>query len=141
MKYIKLFEIYSEGSELRRKIEHELLEYGISNYTINEDGTVDVNGDVNLGYYKLKILRFPKLDKIPFKFGKVSGSFTIRDNKITSLEGSPTSIGLIGAFFANSAAAFPAKLTAESASEAKGYLDDANLKFNMLGIWEAVGFV
>jgi hypothetical protein len=93
MKYIKLFEIYSEGSELRRKIEHELLEYGISNYTINEDGTVDVNGDVNLGYYKLKILRFPKLDKIPFKFGKVSGSFTIRDNKITSLEGSPYYVG------------------------------------------------
>lgn len=78
MKYIKLFENFSE-SELERKLK----KYGIKNYTINEDGTIDVNGDV--------FLNNKKLHNIPFKFGKVN-SFICSNNKLTSLEGSPTEI-------------------------------------------------
>ena len=58
--------------------------YRINNYTINDDYTVDVNGDVN--FYKRC------LAKIPFKFNIVSGYFDWSDNKLTTLEGSPKSV-------------------------------------------------
>ena len=54
-------------------------------YTINDDGSIDVNGDVNLNNKKLA--------KIPFKFRNVSGSFCCNDNRLTSLEGSPNTVG------------------------------------------------
>lgn len=57
---------------------------GVENYTINEDLTVDV--DVNVD------LRHKKLEKIPVKFGKVGGSFSCRNNQLTSLEGCPEKI-------------------------------------------------
>jgi hypothetical protein len=60
-------------------------ELGIKNYKINSDGTVDVDGTVNISNNGLK--------KIPLKFGKVSGSFDCSFNILTSLEGSPRSIG------------------------------------------------
>lgn len=41
--------------------------FGIKNYTINEDSTIDVDGNVDL--------RNKGLTKIPLKFGKVSGKF------------------------------------------------------------------
>ena len=59
--------------------------FEIKNYTINPDGSIDVNGDVELGVYKL--------DKIPLKFNNVSGYFNISYNNITSLEGCPKYIG------------------------------------------------
>ncbi len=58
-------------------------------HTINPDGTIDVEGDVDLTAMKLK--------KLPFKFGKVTGDFYCRNNKLTSLEGAPTSVG--GSFY------------------------------------------
>ncbi len=53
--------------------------FEIKNYTINPDGSIDVDGNVELGVYKL--------DKIPLKFNNVSGYFNISSNNITSLEG------------------------------------------------------
>lgn len=65
--------------------------FEIKNYTINPDGSIDVNGNVELGVYKL--------DKIPLKFNNVSGYFNISYNNITSLEGCPKYIG--GIFYCN----------------------------------------
>lgn len=65
--------------------------FEIKNYTINSDGSIDVNGCVELGVYKL--------DKIPLKFNNVSGYFNISYNNITSLEGCPKYIG--GIFYCN----------------------------------------
>ena len=59
--------------------------YLIKNYTINSDGTIDVNGDVNLIDMNL--------DKLPLKFNKVTGSFKCGNNQLTSLEGSPKEVG------------------------------------------------
>jgi len=59
--------------------------YCIENYTINSDGTVDVDNDVNLSS-KL-------LTKLPLKFGKVSGNFYCINNNLTSLEFCPHSVG------------------------------------------------
>lgn len=55
--------------------------YRIRNYTINSDGSIDVDGNVNLEYNELT--------KIPIKFNKVRGSFDCSSNNLTSLEGSP----------------------------------------------------
>lgn len=65
--------------------------FEIENYTINPDGSIDVNGNVELVVYKL--------DKIPLKFNNVSGYFNISYNNITSLEGCPKYIG--GIFYCN----------------------------------------
>jgi len=54
-------------------------------YTINDDGSIDVEGDVDLSR--------KKLTKIPFNFGKVSGNFRCYDNQLASLEGSPNNVG------------------------------------------------
>jgi hypothetical protein len=59
--------------------------YNIQNYTINEDGSIDVNGSVYLSK--------KGLTELPLKFGKVSGNFSCSYNQLTSLEGSPSSVG------------------------------------------------
>ena len=63
--------------------------YNITNYTINPDGSIDVDGNVNLIYMRLT--------KIPIKFNKVSGNFDCSRNNLTSLRGCPIVVG--GAFF------------------------------------------
>ena len=60
-------------------------EYDIYNYTINPDGSIDVNGSVNLTYRSLT--------KIPIKFNRVSGLFKVSFNNLTSLEGCPKEVG------------------------------------------------
>jgi hypothetical protein len=75
MKYLKKF------NESVEDIDSICKKYGIQNYTINEDGTVDVDGDVSL--YKRN------LSKLPLKFGRVTGNFYCQHNKLTTLEGCP----------------------------------------------------
>ena len=55
--------------------------YHITNYTINPDGSIDVDGDVDLLYLNLT--------KIPIKFNKINGYFDCSYNNLTSLENSP----------------------------------------------------
>jgi len=76
MKLIKLYKNF--------KIDSICKKYGIKNYNINSDGSIDVNGDINL------ISR--DLTKLPLKFGKVSGYFDCRNNQLTTLEGCPQSV-------------------------------------------------
>jgi len=77
MKYIKLYESFEDIDSICKK-------YSIENYTINSDGTVDVDGDVYLNN---------KSTKLPLKFGKVSGDFDCNFNNLTTLEGCPQSVG------------------------------------------------
>ena len=60
-------------------------QYGIENYTINEDGSIDVDDDVWLTH--------GNLTELPLNFNKVTGSFNCSGNKLTSLKGSPRWIG------------------------------------------------
>ena len=78
MKYLKLFESLENIHEVCK-------EYNITNYTINSDGSIDVDGNVNL--------KDRKLTKLPLKFRNVSGYFYCNNNNLTSLEGSPTHVG------------------------------------------------
>ena len=56
-------------------------EMGIKNYTINSKGETDVDGGIDLDnrYFK----------KLPYKFGRVTGYFSISSLNLTSLENCP----------------------------------------------------
>jgi len=71
--------------ESKNSIESICKEYGITNYTINEDGSIDVDGDVDLNNCFL--------EKIPLKFRNVTGHFNCSHNNLISLEGCPISVG------------------------------------------------
>jgi hypothetical protein len=79
MKYLKKF------NESVEDIDSICKKYGIQNYTINGDGTVDVDGDVDLSHRNLS--------KLPLKFGRVTGSFNCFYNQLTTLEGCPREVG------------------------------------------------
>jgi hypothetical protein len=81
MKYIKLY----EGFQSEEEVSEICKKFGIKNWSINSEGLVDVDGDVDL--------ISKGLTKIPLKFGNVSGYFLCRDNQLTSLEGSPKEVG------------------------------------------------
>lgn len=59
--------------------------YFITNYTINADGSIDVDGDVDIGTHGLT--------ELPLKFNIVTGNFKIEDNYLTSLYGCPKKVG------------------------------------------------
>jgi len=80
MKYLKLFENFNQS-----QIDDICEYYGIQNYIINSDGSIDVDGDVDLNS--------KKLTKMPLKFNKVSGWFDCCGNELTTLENSPNYVG------------------------------------------------
>ena len=80
MKHIKLFENFDTNS-----IDEICKKYKIRNYTINDDGSIDVDGDVHLSNRQIS--------KLPLKFGRVSGNFVCNYNIMKSLEGCPSYVG------------------------------------------------
>ncbi len=65
---------------------HSICErYEIVNYSINPDGSIDVRGNVNLSYNKLR--------ELPLKFNIVHGHFYCDNNKLTSLNKFPKFVG------------------------------------------------
>jgi hypothetical protein len=73
------------AEQIEKKIKKTCIQYKIENYTINPDGSINVDGDVDLQQMKLA--------KLPLKFNKVSGNFYCQNNKLSSLVGSPVSVG------------------------------------------------
>jgi hypothetical protein len=69
----------------RQQIQEWLDKHNITNYTIYDDLTVDVDDSVNL-YAK-------QLIELPFKFGIVTDHFDIASNKIASLYNCPDYVG------------------------------------------------
>ena len=61
-------------------------EMGIKDYTINSKGEIDVNGDVDLNK--------KDFEELPYKFGKVNGSFDLSSNKnLRTLKNCPDYVG------------------------------------------------
>ena len=81
MRYLKIYENYQTEAEVAKICK----KYGIKNWSINSDGLVDVDGDVDLFKRSLK--------KLPLKFGKVTGDFCCNGNQLTTLEGAPETVG------------------------------------------------
>ena len=81
---MKLFRYENFIKESKEDIDSICKKFGIKNYTINEDSTIDVDGDVDLDRNRLT--------KLPLKFRNVSGDFSCF-NQLTSLSGAPLSVG------------------------------------------------
>lgn len=60
-------------------------EYELQNYTINPDGTVDINGDVDIRDQDIN-------EYIPIKFGTVTGNFDCSHNQLKSLKNCPVEV-------------------------------------------------
>jgi hypothetical protein len=67
-------------------IEEICKQYNILNYTINSDGSIDVDGDVWIASWSRNK---NEINKLPLKFNKVTGNFSCTWNKLTSLDGAP----------------------------------------------------
>lgn len=67
--------------EEKDNIDSTCSKYRIKNYTINQDGSIDVDGDVDLASRVLT--------ELPLKFNKVSGNFFCNNNRLTTLIGCP----------------------------------------------------
>ena len=95
MKYLNTYKLFESRDNQfltsKKDIKNWLDDMDIDNYTINDDLTIDVDGDVDLNN--------KKLEKIPVKFKSVGGYFNCGYNQLTSLKGSPESVG--GSFYCN----------------------------------------
>ena len=58
--------------------------YKISEYSIVEDGSINVYQDVSLGHLLLK--------ELPIKFNYIEGNFFCRHNQLTTLKGGPVKV-------------------------------------------------
>jgi len=89
MKHIKPYKIFENKSPNFPTTREEVIQvcnrYGIGNYTINDDLSIDVDGDVHL-YSK-------NLEYLPLRFSYVSGAFLCFDNELKTLEGCPLTVG------------------------------------------------
>jgi hypothetical protein len=85
-KYNKKFEynLASQGEEITDKDLQGLYEF-IRGTFKKENGLINVEGHV-----ELHLKSGNKFKKIPYKFGKINGSFICSQNELTDLEGAPT---------------------------------------------------
>ena len=79
---IKMFEQFNN----EQIINDICKEYNIKKYSINSDGSIDVDGSV-------LISNNPHLKQLPLRFNKVSGLFNCSRNSLTTLEGCPKEVG------------------------------------------------
>jgi hypothetical protein len=82
MKKIKVYESFRTEQEIKDLCS----EYRIENYQIRDDGSIDVDGDVDLtdGLGDLK--------QLPLTFNEVKGKFNCRSSNLTTLEGCPKKV-------------------------------------------------
>lgn len=85
MIYLKGYKIFESDTNQFFKTKEEtkkwLDDLGIKNYTINDNLSVDVDGDIKLIYREL--------DHIPVQFGNVDGGFYCYGNRLKDLKGCP----------------------------------------------------
>lgn len=81
MKYLKKFSPFK-----KKEIKSWLDSLDIKNYVINDDLTIDINGDINLR-------RKLHTKKIPYKFRNVSGEFNCEHNNLKLLTNCPDFVG------------------------------------------------
>lgn len=74
-----------ENSKRIQNIHQLCVKYEISDYDINQDGSIDVYGNVFL--YK------KGLTELPLRFNIVTGNFNCRNNKLTNLKHCPVEVG------------------------------------------------
>jgi len=87
MKHLKTYQLFESKTGLTKSQEEFLDSYTGGTWSYNPaTGLVDVEGDFDCSYEKLKDLK-------GVRFGKVSGRFYCKKNELTSLEGAPQEVG------------------------------------------------
>jgi hypothetical protein len=81
MDKLKVYESFKTEQEIKDLCS----EYGIENYQIRDDESIDVSGNVDL--WGLGIL-----NKLPLTFNVVKGAFGCNENSLTTLEGCPEKV-------------------------------------------------
>jgi len=85
MKHIKPYKIFESTSPNFPTTKEEVIEvcerHRIKNYTINDDLSIDVDGNVDLSSRNLEYL--------PLRFNYIEGSFDCSNNELKTLEGCP----------------------------------------------------
>ena len=76
-------------------IEEICFRYNIDNYTINDDGSIDVNDHVFLDNKKNPDAS--PITELPLRFNKVTKNFYCQENALTDLKGCPIEVG--GSFY------------------------------------------
>ena len=79
-------------------IEELCEKFNLKDYTINTDGSIDVDNHVFLGTYDLNA-DIGYLSELPLNFNKVTGDFYCNEHVLTTLKGSPKWVG--GSFYCN----------------------------------------
>ena len=79
MKHLKLFESFNE-----KDIRRICYEYDLSNYIINKDGSIDIDGNISL--------YMSGLNELPLKFNKINGFFDCSYNNLETFERCPINI-------------------------------------------------
>jgi hypothetical protein len=82
MKRLKIYESFRTEQEIKDLCS----KYGIENYQIRDDGSIDVKGRVDLRY------KLGDLKQLPLIFNEVGGYFNLRSNNLTTLEGCPKKV-------------------------------------------------
>lgn len=108
---IKLFEDYSEYFAVKQWLDS----MEIKKYVINDDLSVDVNGDVLL--YK------KGLTELPIQFNRVDGFFNCGNNQLTSFKNFPI---YIGGYFQYKDNPFPIEIFEERPETIKAYIRNQN---------------
>ena len=85
MKYLRIYENFDE-----REISDICLKYGIKNYTVNSDGSIDVRGMVDRN--NCVDLSDLNIQNIPLEFNIIRGNFLIHNNPLVSLKNSPNHV-------------------------------------------------
>ena len=89
MKHIKPYKIFESNEPNFPTTKEEVIEvcrnYQIYNYTINDDLSIDVDGDVDLHNQGLGKC-------LPLRFNYVGGDFDCSNNELKTLEGSPQTV-------------------------------------------------
>ena len=86
MDHLNQFKSFNKGTQEYEESTHYLCKkYHIYNYTINDNGYIDVDYNADLSYNNLNIL--------PLKFRSVGGYFACAGNGLKSLERSPQIVG------------------------------------------------
>lgn len=82
----------SSDSSLKAALDKWLKSHNVENFTIQPDGTIDVDGDVR--FDNMRMPKFPG----PVKFGTVSGCFIASSSGLTTLRGCPQHVGTSGEY-------------------------------------------
>jgi hypothetical protein len=89
MKYIKKWKLFENHDDIHDTCK----KYGITNYTINPDGSINVEDNyIEITRFSNVYLSNRGLTKLPLSFNRISGDFDCENNQLITLKGAPQEV-------------------------------------------------